>query len=107
MQQLVTSPPISNLKKEKLQAFLNSGKLEKIKSNHRTSESMAIENTQTSMNIRPAEAKNIDSNQIKSNFQTISAMRVSGIKEYQNIDVKHRGLIKPCLGPPSFRDLYE
>ena len=34
-------------------------------------------------------------------------MRVSGIKEYQNIDIKHRGLIKPCLGPPSFRDLYE
>ncbi len=68
---------------------------------------MAIENTQTSMNIRPAEAKNIDLNQIKSDFQTISAMRVPGIKEYQNIDVKHRGLIKPYLGPPSFRDLYE
>jgi hypothetical protein len=56
--------------------------LDKIKTHHRTSESMAIENTQTSMNLKPAEAKNIDLNQIKSNFQTISAMRVSGIKEY-------------------------
>lgn len=59
------------------------------------------------MNLKGIEAKSIDLNQIKSNFQTISAMRVQGIKEYQNIDIKHRGLIKPYLGPPSFRDLYE
>jgi len=59
------------------------------------------------MNHKSTESKPINLNQIKSNFQTISAMRVQEMKDYKNTEMKNRRIIKPYLRPPSFRDLDE